>query len=66
MATVSSSSRGTQRGTAIDSSLTCGPGSIPTPGGECGLETLTEADIEEGYTEEDMIEGEKAVILAPV
>ena len=34
--------------------------------GECGPETLTDANIEEGYTEEDMIKGEKAVILAPV
>ena len=31
--------------------------------GEIGLEELTEADREQGYTEEDVITGVKAVVL---
>ena len=34
--------------------------------GEVGLEELTEEDKENGYTEEDVIDGEKAIRLWPV
>ena len=33
--------------------------------GEVGLEKLTEEDLEQGYTEEDIVHGEPAVILVP-
>lgn len=34
--------------------------------GEVGLEKLTVYDIKCGYTEEDLLEGDKAVILSPI
>lgn len=33
--------------------------------GEVGLEKLTRADIEAGYTEEDVLKGKAALILVP-
>ncbi len=34
--------------------------------GEVGLEILTEKDKKQGYTEEDVLDGKKALILCPV
>jgi len=34
--------------------------------GEVGLDELTEEDRKAGYSEEDVIEGERAIILCPV
>ena len=34
--------------------------------GEVGFEELTEEDIEAGYDEDDVIEGEPALILRPI
>ena len=34
--------------------------------GEAGIETLTQTDIDEGYTKEDVIDGVPAIVLVPV
>ena len=34
--------------------------------GDVGLETLTKEDEEQGYTEEDVLDGEPAIILCPI
>ena len=34
--------------------------------GEAGLEELTAEDIEQGYTDDDVIDGQPAVFLTPV
>lgn len=33
--------------------------------GEVGLEKLTEEDEEQGYTEEDVLKGKKAIVFSP-
>jgi hypothetical protein len=34
--------------------------------GTVGLEMLTQKDINEGYTEEDVVRGKQAIVLVPV
>jgi len=34
--------------------------------GEVGLKTLTDSDVADGYSEEDVVDGEDAVVLCPV
>jgi len=34
--------------------------------GEAGIETLTQTDIDERYTKEDVIDGVPAIVLVPV
>jgi len=50
----------------LDEISTCAYGAETTWYGEVGFEELTEEDIEAGYDEDDVIEGEPALILRPI
>ena len=50
----------------LDEISTCSYRAETTWWGEVGLEELTDESIEQGYAEEDVVDGEKALCLWPV
>jgi hypothetical protein len=50
----------------FDGVSTCSYRAETTWYGEIGLEELTEENIEDGYDEDDVVDGEKALCLWPV